>query len=126
MVLVSSSDDFVANNAGYFSRHPEMRAFVDGLTYKAHRGDQTVGRYPDGGHDFYKMWRPTIERTNTLLTADQKTGEDQSLMSLFADGFTLELAQGWTWTSLPCSAISTRLTVCGYFSSQLTCSALPE
>ena len=101
MVLVSSSDDFVANNAGYFSRHPEMRAFVDGLTYKAHRGDQTVGRYPDGGHDFYKMWRPTIERTNTLLTADVKVGEDQSLTSLFADGFTLELAQGWTWTSLP-------------------------
>lgn len=101
MVLVSSSDDFVANNTAYFNQHPEMRSFVDGMTYTAHRGDQTVGRYPDGGYDFYKMWRPTIERTNTLLISDVKVGEDRSLMSLFADGFALELAQGWTWTSLP-------------------------
>ena len=101
VVLVTSSDDFVNNNADYFSRHPGLKAFIDGLTYTAHRGDQSVGRYPDGGTDFYQMWRPTIERRNTLLTADRKVGEDVSLMSLLPDGFSLELAKGWNWTSHP-------------------------
>lgn len=98
-VIAISGDAFVSNNAAYFDKHPEMRTFVDGLSYSAHRGDETVGRYPDGGKDFYRMGRPTIERSNTLLTSDVKTGEDENLMSLLPDDFTLELAMGWNWTS---------------------------
>ena len=98
-VIVVSGDDFVANNAAYFEAHPDMRTFIDGLTYVAHRGDETVGRFPDGGKAFYKMTRPTPERSNTLLPGDEKTGDDESLMSLLPDGFTLELAEGWNWAS---------------------------
>lgn len=98
-VIVVSGDDFVSNNADYFNKHPEMRTFIDGLSYSAHRGDETVGRYPDGGKDFYRMGRPTIERANTLLTSDEKIGEDVNLMSLLPDMYTLQLAQGWNWIS---------------------------
>lgn len=98
-VILVSGDAFVGNNATYFDQHPDMRTFVDGLTYPSHRGDETVGRYPDGGKDFYRMGRPTIERANTLLTGDEKTGEDEDLMSLLPDDFTLQLAKGWNWAS---------------------------
>ena len=101
MVIVSSSDAFVSNNADFFDRYPQMKAFVDGMTYRQHRGDQSVGRYPDGGSTFYQMGRPTIERANTLLTTDERVGEDVSLMGLLPDGFTLELATGWNWISHP-------------------------
>ena len=99
VVLLTSSDAFVANNPAYFNRHPGMRAFVDGLVYTAHRGDQTVGRYPDGGRQFYSMWRPTIDRRNTLLPSDQLVGEDQSWMIPQTESFTLNLAEGWNWVS---------------------------
>ena len=98
-VIVTSSDDFVANNAHYFKAHPDMTSFIDGLTYDAHRGDETVGRFPDGGSTFYRMSRPTIERTNTLMKGDQQTGQDESLMSILSGRFTLQLAKGWNWTS---------------------------
>lgn len=99
MVLLLSGDDFVSNNAAYFEAHPDMRNFIDGLSYNAHRGDETVGRFPDGGKNLYRMGRPTIEQTNTLTTADEQVGTDQSLMPLLPDAFTLDLAQGWNWTS---------------------------
>ncbi len=98
-VFLVSGDAFVKNNSTYFDQHPEMLRFVDGLSYPAHRGDETVGRYPDGGRDFYRMGRPTIERANTLLTSDEKTGEDENLMPLLGDDFILELAKGWNWVS---------------------------
>ena len=100
-VIALSSDYFVSNNAAYFGQHPAMGAFVDGLTYQGHSGVQSVGRYPDGGSSFYLMERPTIERTNTLTASAQPTGQDQSLMALLRNGFTLSLAQGWNWTSHP-------------------------
>ncbi len=99
MVLLLSGDDFVNNNSAYFEAHPDMRNFIDGITYNAHRGDETVGRYPDGGNSIYRMGRPTIERTNTLLTGDEQVSTDQSLMPLLPDAFTLDLAKGWNWTS---------------------------
>ncbi|MBO4812264.1 MAG: lamin tail domain-containing protein [Prevotella sp.] len=99
MVVVSSSDAFVANNSSYFSQHPSMHAFVDGMTYNAHRGDESVGRFPDGGADFYLMTRPTIERTNRVLTTDQLIGHDQNLMKTQTASFQLQLAKGWNWTS---------------------------
>lgn len=98
-VIVVSSDEFVKNNQTYFNAHPDMKTFIDGLTYTSHTGNQSVGRYPDGGRQFYQMAHPTVERTNTITIEDQPTGTDQNLMSLLFNGFTLELAQGWNWTS---------------------------
>ena len=31
-------------------------------------GDESVGRYPDGGKRTYRMTRPTIDATNTLTS----------------------------------------------------------
>ncbi|MBO4821348.1 MAG: CotH kinase family protein [Prevotella sp.] len=98
MVLASSSEDFVARNADYFNVHPAMKGFVDGMTYYTHDGDQSMGRYPDGGHFFYRMSKPTIEHTNTLLSCDTIVGEDQNLM-VNDQMFTLNLASGWNWVS---------------------------
>ena len=98
-VIVVSGDDFVANNPNYFNAHPDMKSFIDGITYTAHRGDESVGRYPDGGKTFYKMTRPTIERTNIVMNGDEMIGYDESLTSVLPDRFTLQLAKGWNWTS---------------------------
>ena len=98
VVTVASSDVFVANNDRYFSEHPGMESFVDGITYVSHRGDHTVGRYPDGASGFYLMSHPTYSQSNILLTTDRKTGEDISLMGDYGD-FTLQLAKGWNWIS---------------------------
>ena len=101
MVLICSSDEFVANNATFFKKHPEMKSFADGITYVTHRGDQTVGRYPDGGTSFYKMYRPTIEQPNTKTSADAYLGEDIGLTNPEDNEFTLALAEGWNWMSHP-------------------------
>ena len=101
MVLLCSSDDFVANNKSYFDKHPEMKDFADGMTYSTHNGDQSIGRYPDGGKSFYKMNRPTIDRPNILTSADSFLGEDGGLTNLDKETFVLELAEGWNWMSHP-------------------------
>ena len=38
------------------------------LTYCMMNGDESVGRYPDGGKRTYLMTRPTIDATNTLTS----------------------------------------------------------
>ena len=43
-------------------------SWSDCLTYQAHAGDESVGRYPDGGKRIYRMTRPTISQTNTLTS----------------------------------------------------------
>jgi uncharacterized repeat protein (TIGR02543 family) len=101
IVLVCSSDEFVNNNAEYFQQHPGLKSFVDGMLYSSHSGVQSVGRYPDGGNTFYRMNRPTIERTNIIVSTDSPAGTDQSWMELAAHKFTLQLAEGWNWTSHP-------------------------
>ena len=103
MVVVTSSEEFVKNNTDYFSAHPDLQGFADGLTYKSHEGTQSVGRYPDGGNHFYRMSRPTIEQQNALLTTDERTGTDTGIMDLGQTTFTLELAEGWNWISHPLS-----------------------
>ncbi|MBP5393805.1 MAG: lamin tail domain-containing protein [Bacteroidaceae bacterium] len=40
----------------------------DCLTYSSMKGDESVGRYPDGGKRTYRMTRPTIHATNTLTS----------------------------------------------------------
>ena len=46
----------------------EDKSWADSLVYCAHNGDQTVGRYPDGGKNIYLMTQPTIRKSNTLNT----------------------------------------------------------
>ena len=98
-VIVCSSDEFVNNNPEFFAKHPGLKSFVDGLTYDSHIGTQSVGRYPDGGNTIYLMNHPTIERPNTRVSTDQSIGTDRSWMELANHKFTLDLAEGWNWTS---------------------------
>ena len=98
MVIVSSSDEFVENNAAFYASHPHPKNFVEGLTYTTHQGTESVGRYPDGGRDFYLMARPTIERSNTLTTTDRIVGSDVNL-SPEDNRFTIDLQEGWNWFS---------------------------
>jgi hypothetical protein len=101
IVFLCSSDEFVANNQDYFDNHPDMRDFADGIIYKAHNGDQSVGRYPDGGTSIYKMSLPTIEKTNVLKSDDEYLGEDTGLTNVKQKTFELTLAEGWNWMSHP-------------------------
>ena len=65
------------------------------LTYWSHNGDESVGRYPDGGKRTFLMTRPTISATNTLTSysewlcgIDEDFDEEEylnSLMSLMGD-----------------------------------------
>lgn len=52
-------------------------SWSDRLTYVAHTGEESVGRYPDGGKRIYHMTRPTINRPNQLTSyAQWVSGED--------------------------------------------------
>ncbi|MBQ8968177.1 MAG: CotH kinase family protein [Bacteroidaceae bacterium] len=44
------------------------QSWADSIAYCAHNGDQTVGRYPDGGRNVYLMTQPTIAKSNQLNT----------------------------------------------------------
>ena len=44
------------------------RSWADSLVYCLHNGDQTVGRYPDGGSRVYLMTQPTIRKANLMNT----------------------------------------------------------
>lgn len=79
-VVLSSSPEFVANNPAYFEAHPGFaEGFADQLVYEAHDGDQSVGRYPDGGNNFYVMARPTIGETNARHVFDRYIGADEGI-----------------------------------------------
>jgi len=53
------------------------RSWADTLTYSAHTGEQSVGRYPDGGKRVYTMSKPTILASNFINTSSsQLYGED--------------------------------------------------
>lgn len=52
MVMITAADDSWSNK----------------LTYQAHAGDESFGRYPDGGKRTYKMTRPTIASANQLTS----------------------------------------------------------
>lgn len=75
-VIISSSPEFVANNATYFQDHPALQEFTDRFFYNTHKGNQTVGRYPDGGNNIYVMNRPTICMSNAPHTYDEFLGVD--------------------------------------------------
>lgn len=101
LVCIVSSDEFVKNNETYFYAHPSLKTFADALQYKAHSGEQSVGRYPDGSLDFHIFNRPTIDKANTLLTADTFLMSDAGIMDDSDATLRLDLAQGWNWISHP-------------------------
>jgi hypothetical protein len=98
MVVMSSSDEFVNNNTAFYASHNSPKNFVEGLTYVAHQGTESVGRYPDGGRDFYLMARPSIVKRNNLATTDYVVGSDVNLMPE-DNNFTVDLQKGWNWFS---------------------------
>ena len=73
MVLVTSSDDFVANNATFFEAHPQLTDFADALIYTAHSSIH-------GANTICLMNRPSIGRPNTLTSYDQVIGHDEGIM----------------------------------------------
>lgn len=42
------------------------QSWADSIVYCVQNGDQSVGRYPDGGKNIYLMTQPTIGKSNTL------------------------------------------------------------
>ena len=101
VVYITSSEDFAQNNADFFTVHPELKDFADGIIYKAHRGDQSVGRFPDGGKLFYRMERPTIGKINSIRTFDTEVGTDEGFMDYGRSTLSFDLAEGWNWISHP-------------------------
>lgn len=77
MVLVSSSEEFEANNAAYFAAHPAMKGFTDVLVYGVHEYNESVGRYPDGGKAIYRMCWPSIGKENRHITQNELIGYDE-------------------------------------------------
>ena len=76
LVLISSSDEFVANNAAYFEANPQMKEFADTLHYGPMAYDQTVGRFPDGGNNYYLFNHATIAYANAIQPSDVFVGKD--------------------------------------------------
>ncbi|MCR5130013.1 MAG: CotH kinase family protein [Prevotella sp.] len=101
MAVVTSTDEFKANNETFFNAHPVIADFADALFYDTHNGDQSVGRYPDGANNLYLMNRPTIKKANTLLSQDSFTRVDEGIMETGDATFTLNLDAGWNWISHP-------------------------
>lgn len=80
LLILSSSKDFVNNNAKYFEAHPMMKEFTDTIHYNAHRADQSVGRYPDGGNMYFIMNHPTINKSNSLQASDVLMSKDSTFI----------------------------------------------
>ena len=61
-------------------------SWTDKLTYTAHNGDQTVGRYPDGSSQLYVMNTPTIARANTTSSyvVEVTNGDSSGISELMA------------------------------------------
>ena len=77
LVMISSSEEFVANNQEYFDAHEIMKEFTDTLLYGQHGGEQTVGRYPDGAMTYYVLDHPTPAASNMMEVTDPFAGYDK-------------------------------------------------
>jgi len=118
-VIITSSEEFVANNPSYFERHPSFKHFADHLVYQAHLGDQSVGRYPDGSNQLYVFNRPTIGKANASHTYDSYIGLDDGILYDITNGIdglmadhpepTISYSDGML--NLSTSSSSARLTV---------------
>lgn len=78
-ITLSSSDEFIQNNSDFYSAHPNMKkVFSDTINYSTMNYDQTIGRYPDGGNEYYLFTHPTIAYANSLQGSDQIIGRDNA------------------------------------------------
>jgi hypothetical protein len=77
----------------------EDESWCDQFTYTQHKGDETVGRYPDGAADVYVMNIPTIAKSNimssymTVVEQPINTGI-RDLMADAADELSVRYLQG--------------------------------
>ena len=56
--------------------------WTDQLTYPAHDGNSTVGRYPDGSNNLYLMNVPTFGKSNVLSSYVQELENKQQLVDV--------------------------------------------
>ncbi len=71
----------LADDGGTVALSAADMSWTDSLTYPAHDGYHTVGRYTDGGNDIYLMSLPTIGKKN-LLTSYNEYIEHQTPTSV--------------------------------------------
>lgn len=72
--------------------------WCDEMTYLAQNRWQTYGRYPDGGEYSSYLGKPSIEKPNMIMSYDYvNDGVGEWSDSTIA--ITLELKEGWNWTS---------------------------
>lgn len=72
-------------------------AWTDCLTYKAHSGLESYGRYPDGAQRIYHFTLPSIDASNRLASFSRPTEPDGPTPTTVD----FELAAGWNWFSHP-------------------------
>ncbi len=90
----------------------EDGSWADSLFYCTMNGDQTVGRYPDGGEDVYLMTTTTIAASNTMTTyatewvyeapeTDDTEGEgegeggENAILTARSGGMSIACQSGW-------------------------------
>jgi hypothetical protein len=82
----------VSGEGGQLMLTAADRKWKDMLTYTAHDGNSTVGRYPDGTSAVYLMNVPTIEKSNVLSSYVTAVGQSpytavRSTLIASANGF---------------------------------------
>ena len=82
-------------------------SWSDCLTYSTMNGDESVGRYPDGGKRTYRMPRPTIDAANTLTSYsewlygfDENFDEDTYLATITQTSLAGNVANGTEFFTL--------------------------
>ena len=77
------------------------QSWADTLIYCAHEGGESVGRFPDGGSELYRMYRPSIDgpnRMNLYTTIWQEPQTPSSIgqptMAQSQGGMSLRCSQG--------------------------------
>ena len=72
------ADFKLAAEGGTVSIQASDGSWTDQLTYPAHDGNSTVGRYPDGSNDLYLMSVPTFNKSNVLssYTKEVENGKE--------------------------------------------------
>ncbi|MCD7722164.1 MAG: CotH kinase family protein, partial [Prevotellaceae bacterium] len=79
----------------------EDGSWADSLVYCAMNGDESVGRYPDGGSDIYLMTSPTIKASNrmnsytTLWDGTGTTGEEEQNLASRSGGMSIACVGDW-------------------------------
>lgn len=90
----------IAAEGGYLLLTAADKSWTDTLTFSAHDGNHTVGRYPDGAASVYMMDVPTIASSNMLtsyMVNDpqydvQKEVSSRNVLIAAANGFRIRFA----------------------------------